>query len=137
MADNLSQKRSREIENLQEKPLKLLKHSHMNNKNNINNVNNDNDNNNNNNNDDDDDDDDDDIKLEDESDVEEPSLIVPNDLTSQLMAINSTLLLNKNILLSNMAQSLIMQSTFLVMGLIMREYSKLTCYLLLLNFLLN
>lgn len=89
MADNLSKKRSREIEELQEKPLKLLKNSHANN--------------------------DDDIKLE-ESDTEEPSLIVPNDLTSQLMAINSTLLLNKNILLSNMAQSLIMQSTFLVMS---------------------
>lgn len=39
---------------------------------------------------------------------------IPSDLTSQLMAINSTLLLNKNLLLSNMAQTLMMQSSLLV-----------------------
>ncbi|KAI7690187.1 Transcription factor AP-2-epsilon [Sarcoptes scabiei] len=35
------------------------------------------------------------------------------DLTSQLMAINSTLLLNKNLILSNMAQTLMLQSSLL------------------------
>lgn len=113
MADQLSKKRNRDSVDIEEKQSKLLKHAHEPN-------------------DDDDDDDDgggggedgcgvdeddedeDEINL-DESD-EDSSLNIANDLTSQLMAINSSLLLNKNLLLSNMAQSLIMQSNLLVMA---------------------
>lgn len=102
MEDNQSKKRTRELGEIQEKPLKLLKQSH------------------NDDDDDVDDDDDDEINLE-ESDAEEPSLTIANDLTSQLMAINSTLLLNKNLLLSNMAQSLIMQSTLLVIDMFHKQ----------------
>lgn len=95
MADHASKKRTLESSgDKQEKPIKLVKRAPSD--------------------DDDEEDEDEDVNLDDESDVEEPSLSVANDLTSQLMAINSTLLLNKNLLLSNMAQTLMMQSSLLV-----------------------
>lgn len=61
-----------------------------------------------------DEDEEEDIRLEESSDIEESSLLVPHDFTSQLMA--TTLLLKNNPLFTNMAQSLIMQSTMLGAG---------------------
>lgn len=94
MADQLSKKRSRESDDSEEKPLKLLKQSEDL--------------------DEEEEDEEDDVSL-DTSDIEEPSLNLASDLmTSQLMAFNSTLMLNKNLLLSNMAQTLMLQSSMMV-----------------------
>ena len=124
MADNLSKsklaKRSRDdLEELEEKPLKLLKRSPESDDDgeaDEEEVDEDEDED-----EDEDDDCDADIKLEAESDAEEASLLVPHDLTSQLMA--TTLLLKNNPLFSNMAQSLIMQSTLMVNAISDRSLS--------------
>lgn len=101
MAEKKSKKRCLELDTLDDQPLKLRKPD-----------------NDDVDDDEEDDNDDSEINLEEsddeDEDVEEPSLITQNAITSQLMAINSTLMFNKNLLLSNMAQSLMMQSSLLV-----------------------